>query len=456
MLAEHISKNVLTLNLSQIPESATQQAKQSILDGLAAMVAGSATPVGHSIIRFISSCGGAPESKVIPTDLRCPVALAALAMGTMGHALDYDDSSISLAGHPTTTILPAALAAGDKMEASGREVLIAFVAGVETACKIGRMVNPDHFNRGFHPTSTIGVFGATVAAGRLLKLSEEELSYGLGIAGSLSSGLQVNFGTLTKPLHAGFAAQHGVVSAILAKEGVTSSKSIFEGNQGFFKAFVGKPIDPSQITHSIGIAFDLVNPGMVHKLYPSCSRTQAAIHGLLELVNKYGISPDQIASIECGTDEKAPEILNFPKPRTEDEGKFSMQFCLALAAANRKVSISDFCRERLDDPKIAELMDKIKMFIDPKIVDLGQEKRLAVSLNVKLVNGKEYVVLHFPKGFNENPILEDELIRKYRNCVGLVLNEEKVEQSLELVLNLERIENIRNLTCCFVSEAKSG
>ena len=456
MLAESLANYAVSLDYSKIPGSAIKQAKRSILDGLGVAIAGSLSDIGKSIVSYVSVMGGPLESTVITTQLKCPAANAALAIGTMGHALDYDDESISLAGHPTVTILPAALTLGEKTSASGKEVLTAFITGLEIACKIGKVVNPEHFNKGFHPTSTLGIFGAAIAAGKILRLSGHEITNALGIAGSMSSGLQENFGTFTKPLHAGLASQNGVVSTLLAKGGITSSRSILEGERGFFRAFVDKKIESIEILERLGNPFELVNQEIIYKLYPTCSRTQAAISGILDLMKRHGISKDLIDFVDCGTDEKALDILSFHQPATIDECRFSMEFCIALAILNKGVRISNFCEIKLNDPKILEIMGKVKMSVDPEIVSLGYNKRSAVSITIKLNDGREYRNVNFPKGFAENPLADNDIIAKYRDCASAVLERENLERSIELILNLEKLGNIRELTQLLVSKLNTS
>lgn len=453
MLAQLLANYAISLDYSTIPGLAIQQAKRSILDALGVAIAGSLSHIGKSIVSYVSVMGGPLESTVITTQLKCPAPNAALAIGTMGHALDYDDESISLAGHPTVTILPAALTLGEKTKASGKEILTAFITGLEIVCKIGKVVNPDHFNKGFHPTSTLGVFGATIAAAKILRLSSDEVANAIGIAGSMSPGLQENFGSFTKPLHAGLASQNGVVSTLLAKGGITSSRSILEGERGFFKAFVDKKIEPIKILERLGNPFELVDQEIIYKLYPTCSRTQAAISGILDLMKRHRFSKDLIDIVDCGTDEKALDILIFHKPKTIDQCRFSMEFCIALAILNKGVRLCDFCEKQLNDPKVLEMMNKIKMSVDPEIVSLGYNKRSAVSITVKLIDGKEYRNVNFAKGFAENPISDNDIIGKYRDCAGPLLKKENLERSIELILNLEKVDDVSQLTQLLVSNS---
>ncbi len=445
MLAQSLAHYVLSLDYISIPEMVIQRVKRSILDTLGVVIAGASTSIGNSITRYVSSLGGSQESTVIARHVKCPAPLAALANGTMAHALDYDDSSISLSGHPSASVLPAALAVGEAKHVSGKELLTALVAGYEIACKIGKASNPEHFDRGFHPTSTLGVFGAAIASGRILGLSVSQLAQALGIAASLSSGLQGNFGTLTKPLHAGWAAQNGIVACLLAEAGLTSSESILEGSRGFFEAYVGKRIDPFQIRDRLGNPFELMDPGFTYKLFPTCSRTQAAISGILDLLEDHQISREMIDSVKCGTDDRAHEILIFHTPKTMDEGRFSMEFCLALAIVQRNVRMGDFSEQRLRDPQILELMRRIKMFVDPEILSLGYDKRSAVSIRLKLIDGGEYKTISYPKGFVENPITDQDLISKYEDCAGVILTRESVKRSLEGVLKLEELDRVNDL-----------
>jgi 2-methylcitrate dehydratase PrpD len=173
-------------------------------------------------------------------------------------------------------------------------------------------------------------------------------------------------------------------------------------------------------------------------------------------MEEHCFSKDLIEVVDCGTDEKAHDILIFHNPKTVDEGRFSMEFCVALAIIDKGVRVADFCENRLRDPQVLEMMKKIKMSVDSEIIRLGYDKRSAANIKIKLIDGREYRTLSLPKGIVERPISDNDLIKKYKDCAGLVLEKESLERSIELILNLEKLDDIRKLTQVLVSKLNTS
>src|SRR4249920_3628368 len=230
-LTQEVAHFVARTRYRDIPKEVVQLARGFILDGLGVALAGSTDECSHIVQAQVRHMNGKGESSIVGTALSAPAAKAALANGVAGHAMDYDDTQLStskqavygLLTHPTTPVLNAALAMGEREKISGEEFLLAYIVGVEVECRIADAINPHHYQSGFHSTATIGGLGAAMAVGKILKLKEGELIRTLGIAASMASGLRENFGTMTKPLHAGRAAENGVTAAMLARTGFTSA-----------------------------------------------------------------------------------------------------------------------------------------------------------------------------------------------------------------------------------------
>ena len=229
-ITENLVSLVRNTDYKNLTENCILEAKKCILDGIGITLAGSRHKASRILKKYVMEIGGGRHSTIFGNNpIKSSVSNSALVNGVACHVLDFDDTHRILGGHPTAVILPVVLALGEYTNSSGKDILTAFILGVEISCKIARGVNPYHYQTGYHVTSTIGVFGATAAAGKLLKLSNEELIYALGIAGSMSSGLKENFGTMTKSLHIGLAASNGIKAALLARKGLTASKQILEG-----------------------------------------------------------------------------------------------------------------------------------------------------------------------------------------------------------------------------------
>nr|MDO8061594.1 MmgE/PrpD family protein [Candidatus Freyrarchaeum guaymaensis] len=438
-LQEKLSSFVVKTEGGSIPEGALKVAKQSILDYFAVALAGSTQPIGALMKSYLEKFGCKGPATIIGFGVKAPCSSAALVNGILGHALDFDDSNPSLLGHPTTPVASAALPVAELADCSGEELLAAFAVGVEVECKMGLALNPTHSRRGWHCTSTIGVFGATAAAGRLLGLDEEQMTHAFGIAASLSSGIRGNFGAMTKPLHAGRAAENGVVAATLAGEGFTSNRSVLEASFGFFKVTTGgydaKALD------KLGDPWDLVNPGIFYKLYPCCHYSHGAINAVLSLRKEEGLRPEDVEEIEVRATRAIYDNMIYHEPKTGLEGKFSMEYVVSVAMLDGNVKIEHFTDEKVRDPRAVEFMGKVNFHVDPEVDGLVPYELGAaiVRVKVKTKDGKVLSRDGMPTAGLE------ELKGKFAVCAGYVLPEEKADKLMSLVLELEKVSSIREL-----------
>lgn len=292
---------------------------------------------------------------------------ATFANGTLGHVLDYDDVKPRL-GHATVVIAPGALAIGEKFKKNGLEILAAFIAGFEIAGRIANSVEPNHTRQGWHTTSTCGIFGATAACGKLLALDKNSLLGAFGITGSFSSGLRRNIGTLTKPIHAGQAAQNGLKAAILSSLGIHGVRDIFSESQSFGEVF-SSPHNEAELTLELGKLFEICQNGF--KIYPCCASSHSAIDAILELREKYDLRPEDVEEIRVGTVPLVMENLVYNHPKNIVECRFSVHFCISLALVDGHVTLDNFSQDRLDDLRIQSLMKKVKIYHDPEMANLG-------------------------------------------------------------------------------------
>lgn len=445
-VSEHIANWVHSVNYENVPQEVVYATKRNILDFIGVTLAGSTQPIAQIVKKYLGEVKGVEESTVIGLGIKTSCIEAAFANGVIGHCLDYDDLLIPVAGgggpHITAVVLPAALAIAEKGDKTGKEVIEAYVLGSEIVYRIGRGVDPTHYNLGWHSTGTEGIFGATVAASKLLGLNCEETIYALGIAGSEASGLRENFGTMTKPFHAGQASAKGVKAAFLAKLGFNSSKSIFEGEKGFCNV-LSKNFRIDEINKNIGQPFCL--PQFTLKLYPCCGGSHSAIYAMLELVELYDVSIGDIEEIEVECRPQTLKNLIYESPKTALEGKFSIQFPLALALTERRVTLQEFTDEKIKDPKIIALMQKVKSIPKPELCAECVDVRPAI-VKIELKDGRKLVRrCDYPPGTSRNPISNEELFEKYRGCARLVLSEKQIQESIELIMNLEKIEDIDKL-----------
>jgi 2-methylcitrate dehydratase PrpD len=444
---EKLAAFIVDTDLERIPTEAIELAKESILDCLGVMLAGSKAPVGRMISEFVRETGGRPEATVAGAGLRTSAAEAALANGTMAHALDYDDRHSSIRGHPSATLLPAVLALGERSGASGGDLLSAYVVGFEVEARIGRTVNIEHYERGWHATATLGTMGAAAGAAKILKLNIEKTRTALGIAASRAAGIRQNFGTMTKPLHAGNAAQSGVLAAVLADKGFTADLGVLEGPFGFCNLFCGEGnYELDKITRDLGGAFEIVSPGVCIKYYPCCNGSHRALDAILHLVETCNILPHEVESVECGVPYLHPRVLAYHAPRNSLEGKFSMEFAMAIALLDRAAGLEQFTDSKVLAAETQQLMKRVHMYIHPEQRTRQSLESEFALVTVRLHDGREYSHrVDKPKGYPENPLTREQLLTKYRDCASSVMSPRDVDRSIELLAGLERLEDLIEL-----------
>jgi 2-methylcitrate dehydratase PrpD len=451
-ITQEIASYVAGTRYRDIPSDVIQLARGFILDGLGVALAGSTDECARIVQRQIRQMGGSAECSVLGTSVLAPAAKAALANGVAGHAMDYDDTQLStskeavygLLTHPTTPVLAAVLTLGQKERITGAEFILAYVLGVEVECRIADAINPRHYQSGFHSTATMGGLGAAVAAGKILRLKEPQLLATLGIAASMASGLRENFGTMTKPLHAGRAAENGVTAALLARDGFTAAPNILEAARGFFNAMAGGYED-SKIRGRLGSPYFMKQPGISIKPYPSGSLSHPAQDLILDLVKEHDVKAENIERIEVGANSNVPNALIYPMPKTALEGKFSIPFCMAIAVIERKAGIAQFQDRKVRGKKVVELMKRVTLYVDEELERLGYDQ-VRSRVRVKLKDGRvlegRYDVA---RGHPAKPMSWAELTEKFRDCAGLVLSQKNIDETIRLVEQFQDLKSLRPL-----------
>lgn len=420
-----------------IPKEAGMRSKWAILDCIAVTFAGLQHEVGREIISFVKDLGGRPTCTILGDGYQTSAPWAAYANGTLAHAIDYDDVNLHVGGHPTAPVFPAVLAAGEKVKASGKDILLAFILGVEVECKIGLAISKVHFNLGWHPTATLGTFGAAAACCKVTKLSKDQTLMALGMAGSQSSALKQNFGTMTKPLHVGQAAKNGVLAALLASRGWTADREILEGHFGFCNLFAGRgSYDLRDMTENLGRPFDVIQPGIQLKRYPCCASTHPSLDAIFKLLQEHSFRPEEVESVECEVDPNRLHVLVHPNPQTGLEGKFSLEYCLATAILRGRVSLGDFTDEQVENPQIRSFLPRIKTKQNSALPPWS------VRLRAKLRDGR---ILEQEGGRSPGITDWDELAAKYRDCLGAILPAELIQHSFQMIQDLEKIKDISEL-----------
>jgi len=447
-LSKELGKRILALQYEDLPQKAVNSAKIAILDTLGVTLAGAREEAPGIVGRLL---GGGPTTGlclVFGSDRRTTHLDAALINGTAAHALDFDDCSNTLGGHPSAPILPALLALAEEIDAAGRDVLLAYIVGFETQARIARGVNFHHYRKGWHPTATLGIFGAAAACARLLDLPVDKVGTALSLCVSMAAGVKANFGTMTKPLHVGQCSRNGLFAALLARDGFSANPEAFEHNHGFLNVFNGAgTFEAERILDHWADPLDIVEPGVAIKQYPCCGSTHPAIDAMLEIVRAHKIEPGQVSEINVWIHARRLEHTNRPDPRSALEAKFSVQYCVARALMHGKVLLEHFEGNAFRDPDARKITQQVRAapYTDAQF---DPSNHFAGQVAITLAGGQSYSAsVECAAGRSSRAPLPPELLKtKFENCAGRVLSPEQVARIHVLIQNLEQVQSIRQLT----------
>jgi len=439
---------------ADIPNSVVALAKKSILDALGVGLAGAADE-GAGILRaYVESFGGTGSAALLGSAAAAPPALAALSNGMAMHMDDYDDTLRSSVTdldkgsiHPTAGILSAVLALGQANRCSGEALLTAYLVGVEAAAKIADALGPRHFRAGFHGTATCVGLGAAVAGARLLGLSAEGIATALGIAASGSAGLRENFGTMVKPYHAGQAAGTGVMAAELAARGFTASGRILEASRGFFSAY-GDGFDRRWIDGRLGDPWAFDAPGVWIKPFPSGMRTHPGMSALQKLMKSHGFGAGDVDRLSVRTNEAVYNTLLHHRPTTGLQGKFSMEFSLAIILRDGMAGLSAFTDATVQQPDIQALIAGVEyQAYGAEDAQAGGYTNVTTLLDIALRDGRRMQErADYCKGSTDDPMSYQEVAEKIRECTAFRgANAASVEAIIDQVARLEQLGDLASL-----------
>jgi len=431
-----------------IPKNVVKLTKRYFLDWLSAAIGGYGDLGGKIITKFVQNMGGTPEARLIGSGIRTSSVNAALVNGTLGHIIDFDDSGFS---HPSACVLPVALALGEKLKASGKEVLLAQNMGYECFSRLYNGATAYELvlrRRGIHPTSLWGSLAAAVTASKLLKLNIKETRMAMGLSATQAAGLMENFGTMTKGFHCGNASRAGVTAAILVKMGFDASQTILEGSHGFFNALIGSGnYDLDKITEDLGEDWLVISHGIDTKRHPSCAATLRAIEATLDLRKEHHITHDQVALIEVTLNSTRRNFLRFDNPLRGDEAKFSMQYAVAAALVDGDVTLESYEDAKVNSELMKTMVGKVKLILWDDCVSDDLKKTTPVK--IALQNGHEYSkdIKNFT-GSAKNPMSDEDFYKKFLYCAsrpepGLPKN--KIDECIDIVNTLENCNDITRL-----------
>jgi 2-methylcitrate dehydratase PrpD len=438
-LTRALAERAIALRYDELPAPVRELAEQCILDYLGVAIAGSQDPLVRILLDEMAEAGGSPQSSIIGHSVRLPVVSAALVNGSAAHALDYDDVNMAMPGHPSVPILPGLLALAELKESSGTEVITAFVAGYETACRIGAALQPGHYNSGFHSTGTVGCFGAAAACARLLGLDAEATAMALGIAGTQAAGLKSQFGTMCKPFHAGKAAQNGLLAARLARRGFSSRTDIVECVQGFALTH-GPDFAPKAALAMPEAGFHLF--ANLFKYHAACYFTHAPIECARRLCVEHRLTPDMIAAIILRLDGSCDRVCNIPIPVDGLQSKFSLRQTVAMALAGiDTASLDVYSAENTCDAALVGLRERVRF-------DWQHNwPQTLCELELELFDGRRLSTRH-DAGIPAADIAEQRarLAAKFDVLVAPVLGASRARELREMISGLDNVADIRGLT----------
>ena len=440
-----ISRFAQFVSAVDVPAAARAAARDAVQDTVGVTLAGAGEPAARIVQRVARADGGAGACRLLGTDRTAGPTWAALANGTAAHALDFDDMCWVTLAHPSAPLVAAGLAAGEAAGASGRRLLEAYVVGFEVEAALGAVMNPAHYQQGWHCTSTIGAIGAAAAAARVMGLDAAATGRALSIAASEACGLKENFGTMVKPLQGGLAARNGVLAALLAREAFTASERAIDGPQGFLVAMRSAGRDLSAAMDRLGRCWEIVEGGITVKLYPSCAATHPTIDTLIDLRREHDVDPAAVEAVEVDVDPVTPTVLIHDRPATGLEGKFSLHYCAAAALACGRVGIDTFEPEAMRSPAVARLVPRVFMRADDR---LGRDSPPLTEARVKVRLAAGRTLERFvrgARGYPSRPASQEELDGKFTTCARRAVSVEAAAAALDYLRGLDSAASVRDL-----------
>jgi 2-methylcitrate dehydratase PrpD len=452
-ITEAVAHWIVDTDYDGIPDETKFATAIANFDAMGCMLAGSVQPLGKIMSGYIEELGGSPQATLVGTGQRTSAANAAFANGTFGHALDYDDRG--MLSHAASLLLAALMAVGEKVDASGKDILAATIIGRE----VGHAVSEGMRHVGFHKMAVFGRIGSTVACAKLLGLDLKQIEMALGMAGSMASGVSHNHGTMTKPLHAGLAARDGVIAAEMAARGWTAGDRILEHPAGFMASFCGDSVNVWRLIKDLGKPYR-VQDAVGIKKYPCGGANHRVIDALLALMKEHSFDYRDVEEVEVPQSYQSHYIM-IAKPRTGLEAKFSMVYIPAATLVQGYIDIDTFTDERIQDPRIRQTMEKVRVRVLTQWeVGLdraesrwpgGSTGHTNRAIKVRLRDGR-VLTKHIPPdqvlGEPKNPWGFDNVRSKFENNARLVLSDERAADAAKVWSNPEQIKSIREAVNC--------
>jgi 2-methylcitrate dehydratase PrpD len=437
--------------LQDLPAAAFDKAKKAIADTFAVILAGAGSEVAAPLLRYVEAAGDSGASPILGSGRTASAEMAALANGTFGHALDFDDVLSMMPAHPSAVILPALIAEPRAGKLSGEALIEAYVIGVEVGGQIGRAITVGHYHRGFHGTGTLAIFSALGALAKRYHLDVATTRTAFGIAASMASGLQRNFGTMTKPLHTGWAARSALAAVKLARCGFTAAPDVLEAPAGFFAAYGVEVSRPEVAVDRLGDPWLIVDPGLALKRFPCCYASHRGMDGVLQLRQRLGLKAENLERLECRMPPGGMRVLIYPQPKTGLEGKFSLQYALAAGVLDGQYSLWSFTDEAVNRPQIHNLLGHISVGEetrcagdDPLLETRSSGSRGFVEVEAVRTDGRrECVRVDQAPGHPCRELTWDDIAAKFMDCAAQArIDQSQAERALGILKQLETCPDI--------------
>ncbi len=438
------------------PEEALETAENALIDTLACMIAGAHQPAIAKLYALVSGWGDG-QSSIVGYGAKLSSPWAALVNGASAHALDYDDNFDPAKAHASAVLIPALLAVGEEEALDLGALLDAYITGLQVMGHVGQAVNPFHRNRGWHATATMGAIGVAAGTARLLGLDAQQAGHAISMATSRAGGFMSQFGTDTKPLHAGFAASGGVQSALMARAGLTAGADTLNGRHGLRMLMVGQDVEEraadmigtdehgqstSFVAGRIAAPLQILANGLKVKRFPNCGSTHRALDGLLQILEEHSLGPHDVAQVLVRAPASHLRNLAYDDPVTPNEAKFSLEYNLAVALAQGSVGLSDFTPEAIARPEVRALFKRIAKEPVERL-----ESEFPTEVHVRTMAGECHsAAIAMPLGSREAPLSRVQLFEKLTDCCQHAAQEVETEALRAHLQTLDRTGTISDLT----------
>ncbi|MBI4336690.1 MAG: MmgE/PrpD family protein [Chloroflexi bacterium] len=461
---KELCRLVTSISYQDLPASVTEKAKDLLINAVGIAVAGSTEDASRKAVALVKEVGGAPQCTVVGAGLKTSAPWAAFANGVTAHANDADDSGVPPIIHPSAGVLGALLAAGELGHASGKELLTAYVLCMESMARLERAAGHSHFmDLGFHAVGPVCHMGAAVAAAKLLRLDAAQAEHALGLAASTSSGIRAQAGSMSKPFHGGNASLGGIMSALLAKEGVTAVEDVLEHRWGWCKVFGQDGANPGLAAQGFGDPWFMEKPGFIIKATPGGTIAGPIVEWLTQLRASERLTGEDVVEVQAGVNPIFGTLMWHTMPQSLYQAKYSNPFRIALVLARGRADIRDYTPDTLQDPTIRALLPRIKLYIHPDLANLDRAAAAAdprvlsrSHVMVRLKDGRQFTAwVETCKGYVDRPFTRAELRDRFHNATDGILPRSKATAALQMLEDLDKVKDVGQLVTSLATSAGS-